>query len=102
MQGKVGLDNPKMAGLRADLLMMSSAVALMHARGRLPENLREEFDGAINAPKQTPENLIAVLNHINQWTQANISAMGGRIIEGEQKRNHSLTMALSTTFRRIK
>ncbi len=77
MQGKVGMDNPKFAGLRADLLMMSSAVALMHARGRLPENLREEFDHAINAPKQTPENLIAVLNHINQWTKANIHAMGG-------------------------
>lgn len=77
MQGKVGMDNPEMAGLRADLLMMSSAVALMHARGRLPENLREEFDHAINAPTQTPANLIATLNHINQWTQANINAMGG-------------------------
>jgi len=77
MQGKVGVDNPQMAGLRADLLMMSSAVALMHARGRLPENLREEFDRAINAPKQTPENLITTLQHINQWTAANINAMGG-------------------------
>jgi hypothetical protein len=82
MQGKIGTDNPQMAALRADLLMMSSAVALMHARGRLPENLREEFDRAINAPKQTPENLIATLNHINQWTQANIGAMGGN--QGQQ------------------
>lgn len=78
MQGKVGTDNPQMAGIRADLLMMSSAVALMHARGRLPENLREEFDQAINAPKQTPENLIATLNHINAWTAANMNAMGER------------------------
>ncbi len=66
-QGKVGMDNPRFAGLRADLLMLSSAVALAHARGRLPENLREEFDRAINAPKQTPENLIATLQHIQPW-----------------------------------
>jgi hypothetical protein len=78
MQGKVGMDNPELAGLRADLLMMSSAVALMHARGRLPENLREEFDRAINAPQQTAENLVSTLNHINQWTTANINAMGGQ------------------------
>lgn len=75
MQGKVGLDNPAMAGLRSDLLMMSSAVALMHARGRLPENLREEFDRTINAPNQTAENLVTSLQHIDQWTKANINAM---------------------------
>jgi hypothetical protein len=75
MQGKVGMDNPDMAGLRSDLLMYSSAVALMHARGRLPENLREEFDHAINAPKQTPENLKAVIQHIDQWTTQNMNAM---------------------------
>jgi hypothetical protein len=69
MQGKVGMENPEMAGLRADLLMVSSAVALAHARGRLPENLREEFDKAINSPKQDPENLKAVLNHIQPWMQ---------------------------------
>lgn len=69
MQGKVGADNPEFAGLRADLLMVSSAIALAHARGRLPENLREEFDHAINAPQQDPENLKAVLNHIQPWLQ---------------------------------
>jgi len=69
MQGRVGMDNPQFAGLRADLLMVSSAVALAHARGRLPENLRAEFDKMINSPKQTPENLNAVLNHILPWMQ---------------------------------
>src|SRR6185437_13114189 len=39
MQGKVGMDNERLAGLRMDLIMLSSAVALAHARGRLPENL---------------------------------------------------------------
>ena len=67
MQGKIGTDNPQFAGLRADLLMMSSAVALAHAQGRLPENLREEFDRAINAPKQTAANLTATINHMLPW-----------------------------------
>lgn len=78
MQGKAGLDNPDFAGLRADLLMYSSAVALMHARGRLPENLRAEFEHAINAPKQSPENLKAVIKRIDDWTGKNAAAMGGK------------------------
>ena len=69
MQGKVGTDNPRFAGLRTDLMMLSTAVALAHAQGRLPENLREEFDQAINAPKQTPENLKSVVSHILPWMQ---------------------------------
>jgi hypothetical protein len=69
MQGKIGMENPEFAGLRADLLMLSSAVALAHARGRLPENLREEFDHAINAPQQNPENLKAVIQHVGTWMQ---------------------------------
>jgi hypothetical protein len=69
MQGKVGSDDPDFAALRSDLLMMSSAVALAHAQGRLPENLREEFDRAINAPKQTPENLKATINAMIPWLQ---------------------------------
>lgn len=69
MQGKVGTSNPQFAALRSDLLMMSSAVALAHAQGRLPENLREEFDNAINAPKQTPENLKATINTMVPWLE---------------------------------
>ena len=67
MQGKIGSDDPDFAALRSDLLMMSSAVALAHAQGRLPENLREEFDHAINSPKQTPENLKATINTMLPW-----------------------------------
>jgi len=67
MQGKLGSDDPDFAALRSDLLMMSSAVALAHAQGRLPENLREEFDHAINAPKQTPQNLKATIQTMIPW-----------------------------------
>lgn len=71
MQGKLGMNDPDFAGLRADLLMYSSAVALMHARGRLPENLREEFDQAINNPAQNFANLKAVITKIDNWTVKN-------------------------------
>ena len=81
MQGKVGMENPDMAGLRADLLMVSSAVALAHARGRLPENLRAEFDAMINAPQQSPENLVAVLNHIKPWMER-MGKMGAQAQDG--------------------
>jgi hypothetical protein len=77
MQGKVGLDNPNFAQLRADLLLYSSSVALAHAQGRLPENLREEFDRMINSPKQTPENLKAVIGRIDSAMQLNAQVMGG-------------------------
>lgn len=69
MQGKVGAPNQAMSELRSDLLMMSSAVALAHAQGRLPENLREEFDRAINAPKQTPANLKGTIQTMLPWLQ---------------------------------
>ena len=69
MQGKVGMDDPDFAALRSDLLMMSSAVALAHAQGRLPENLRLEFDNAINSPKQTPANLKATITAMLPWLQ---------------------------------
>ena len=69
MQGKVGTDNPAFAGLRADLMMQATAVALAHARGRLPENLRQEFDTMINSPQQSPANIISVLTHIQPWLE---------------------------------
>jgi len=78
MQGKIGMDNPKFAGLRADLMMYSTAVALAHARGRLPENLREEFEKSINNPKQTLQNLKATINKIDGWMQKNAEVMQGR------------------------
>ncbi len=77
MQGKVGMDNPNFAQLRMDLLLFSSAVALAHAQGRLPENLREEFDHAINAPKQTPENLKAIIHKVDNSMVRTVGAMGG-------------------------
>jgi len=69
MQGNIGAPDVPMAELRSDLLMMSSAVALAHAQGRLPENLREEFDKEINAPQQSPENLKGAIQTILPWLQ---------------------------------
>jgi hypothetical protein len=83
MQGKVGSDDPDFAALRSDLLMMSSAVALAHAQGRLPENLREEFDHAINAPKQTPANLKATIQTMIPWLQQ-VQTQGQHATGGQQ------------------
>lgn len=77
MQGDIGAPDQDMADLRADLLMYSSAVALAHASGRLPENLREEFDHAINAPNQSAENLSATVRRIDEWMTKN-AEMGQR------------------------
>jgi hypothetical protein len=77
MQGKVGAPNQEIAGLRTDLIFLSSAVALAHAVGRLPENLREEFDQMINAPKQDPGNLVTILTHVQKWMQDNAKYMKG-------------------------
>ena len=57
--------------------MLSSAVALAHAVGRLPENLRLEFDHMINAPQQTPENIKTTINHVLPWLQK-MQEQGGK------------------------
>jgi hypothetical protein len=66
--------------------MMSSAVALAHAQGRLPENLRQEFDHAINAPNQTPENLKATINTMIPWLQQ-VQSQGERPGAQQPKNN---------------
>jgi hypothetical protein len=66
-QGKIGMDDPNFAGLRADLVMISTGVALTHALGRLPDNLRVEFDKMINSPQQDPANIISVLARIKPY-----------------------------------
>jgi hypothetical protein len=68
-QGKIGLDNPTFAHLHQQMMMAATSVAMAHAIGRLPENLRQEFDDAINSPHQTPENLIAVLRAVQPWME---------------------------------
>jgi hypothetical protein len=69
MTFKVGAPNSQMADLRGQLLALSSAIALAHAYGRLPENLREEFDAALNSPKLDAENLKATIKAIDPWME---------------------------------
>jgi hypothetical protein len=76
MQGKVGMKNPRFAGLRSDLVMVATGVALAHAVGRLPENLRIEFDQMINAPQQNAKNIVSVLNHIKPFLE-DTAQLGG-------------------------
>jgi hypothetical protein len=69
MQGKIGADDPDFAGLRADMTMLSTAVTLAHAQGRMSDGLREDFERMINAPKQTPANIKATLGRVQNWMQ---------------------------------
>lgn len=75
MQGKVGADDPDFAGLRADMTMLSTAVTLAHAQGRMSDSLKDEFGSMLNQPKQSPENIKAVLGRVQTWMQrqANIN-----------------------------
>jgi hypothetical protein len=77
MQGKVGSDNPEFAALRTDLMFLTTSAAMTHAIGRLPENLREEFNHVMNAPQQTPQNLLAVMSRVKSWLEVNKEIMGG-------------------------
>lgn len=109
MQGKIGLDNPQYAELRANLMMAASAVALAHARGRLPENLREEFDKMINAPQQSPANLKATLQAIDPWMvkmgdmgQVQGLSRNGGSGGGESGKSFSLKQAMGLPFNKGK
>ena len=86
MQGKIGMEDPEFAGLRADLMMTSTAVALAHAQGRLPEGLRQEFEHMINSPKQSAGNLVAILQKIDPW-------LGKQIEQGGVKSTTNATPA---------
>jgi hypothetical protein len=76
LQGKVGGNDPDFAGLRADMTMLSTAVTLAHAQGRMSDSLKEDFSAMLNQPKQTPENIKAILGKVQTWMQrqANVNA----------------------------
>jgi hypothetical protein len=52
----------------------------------LPENLREEFDNAINAPQQSAGNLKAAIQKIDDWTTQNMDAMKSDSQKEEQNK----------------
>lgn len=66
-QGKVGVSDPKFAHYKDEIGMVSTAVTLAHARGRMSNELFEHFQQMFDAGKQAPENMIQALNVAKEW-----------------------------------
>lgn len=66
-QGKVGSGDPKYAHYKDEIGLVSSAVTLAHARGRMSNELFEHFEKMFDAGKQSPENMIQALNVAKEW-----------------------------------
>lgn len=66
-QGRVGISDPRYAHYKDEIGMVSSAVTLAHARGRMSNELFEHFNKMFDAGKQAPENMIQALNVAQEW-----------------------------------
>lgn len=67
MQGKIGVSDPAFAHYKDEIGMVSTAVTLAHARGRMSNELFEHFQQMFDAGKQAPENMIAALQVAQEW-----------------------------------
>jgi len=66
-QGKVGASDPEFAHYKDEVELVSSAVTLAHARGRMSKELYDHFNTMFDAGKQSPENMIQALNVAKEW-----------------------------------
>lgn len=67
MQGKIGISDPAFAHYADEIGMVSTAVTLAHARGRMSNELFEHFQKMFDAGKQAPENMIQALDVAKEW-----------------------------------
>ncbi len=67
MQGKLGVSDPKYAHYKDEISLISTAVTLAHARGRMSGELYDHFQQMFDAGKQSPENMIQALNVAQEW-----------------------------------
>ena len=67
MQGKIGISDPAFAHYADEIGMVSTAVTLAHARGRMSNELFEHFQQMFDAGKQAPENMIQALDVAKEW-----------------------------------
>jgi hypothetical protein len=66
-QGRVGVSDPKFAHYKDEIGMVSSAVTLAHARGRMSNELFDHFNKMFDAGHQSAENMIQALNVAHEW-----------------------------------
>jgi hypothetical protein len=67
IQGKIGVSDPRFAHYKDEIGMVSSAVTLAHARGRMSNELFDHFQQMFDAGKQAPENMIQALDVAKEW-----------------------------------
>jgi chemotaxis regulatin CheY-phosphate phosphatase CheZ len=67
MAGKVGAPNPDFAKLRTDVSLLQTLLMRMHTGARGGQYIMQHFGDLINAGKQSPENMLATLDEIDQY-----------------------------------
>jgi hypothetical protein len=74
--GKGGFTNPQYTRVHADQDFLSSAVALAHAYGRMPQPIIAKFDKLYADSSQSAENFLAALDIAQEWMP--VIARGGQ------------------------
>jgi hypothetical protein len=70
MTGKIGSPNPQFARLRTDTSLLQTLLMRMHAGARGSQYLMAHFKDLVDSGKQSPENLLAALDEIDQYAQS--------------------------------
>jgi hypothetical protein len=69
MSRKVGAPNPEFTKLITDTDLLSTRLMRMHMGARGGEHMMEHFKNLIDTSKQSPENLLAALDEIDQYAK---------------------------------
>lgn len=69
MAGKVGAPNAEFTKLRTDVGLLTTKLMRMHVGARGGEQMMEHFKELIDSGKQSPENLIAALDEIDDYAK---------------------------------
>lgn len=77
MTGKVGAPNPQFARLRTDTSLLQTLLMRMHAGARGSQYLMAHFKELMDSGRQSPENLLAAIDEIDQYAQSLQHGDGG-------------------------
>ena len=77
MAGKVGAPNPEFTKLRTDVGLLTTKLMRMHVGARGGEQMMQHFNDLINVGKQSPENMLAALDEIDQYAKDTAAEGGG-------------------------
>lgn len=77
MAGKVGAPNPEFTKLRTDVGLLTTKLMRMHVGARGGELMMQHFQNLIDSGKQSPENMRAALDEIDQYAKETQGEKGG-------------------------